>query len=219
LGIELEFPTEDILPRLSPTAAGLCRAAQELLRKEGFRALTLERITQEAGENKASVKYHFGNKDGLLAAVVDSLTPREAIAEMVANTDPLAPGAERLHAHIEGLRALTDDIASFRAFFDVFPHVLQHPRLQSQVAELYAWHRQLNVRMFGVHVPPDEQRRLGSVAALVTAAIDGLALQALLDPDHFDLDGALLALERLLALYLGQLADPKETLTEQDEAR
>jgi TetR/AcrR family acrAB operon transcriptional repressor len=204
---ELEFPTEDIILNLPPTAAGLCLAAQELLKERGFHALTLEAITEKAGANKASVKYYFGNKDGLLAAVVDSLTPRQAIAEMVASTDPLPPGPERLHAHIEGLRAFADDIASYRAFFDTFPHVLQHPHLRSQVADLYAWHRQLNVRMFGVEVPKEEQRRLASVAALVTAAIDGVALQTLLDPDGFDLDGALSALEDLLAAYLSKQID------------
>ena len=207
---ELEFPSEDIILNLPPTAAGLCVAARELLKEQGFHALTLEAITGKAGENKASVKYYFGNKDGLLAAVVDSLTPREAIADMVASTDSLPPGDERLHAHVEGLRALTDDIASFRAFFDIFPHVLQHQRLRSQVAGLYAWHRQLNVRMFGVEVAANEQRRLMSVAALVTAAVDGLALQALLDPDGFDLEGALSALEDLLATYLSKQIDPVE---------
>ncbi len=215
MSTDLEFPTEDIIVNLPATAAGLCLAARELLKEKGFHALTLEAITDKAGENKASVKYYFGNKDGLLAAVVDSLTPREAIADMVASTDSLPPGVERIHAHIEGLRALTGDIASFRAFFDIFPHVLQHPGLRSQVADLYAWHRQLNVRMFGVKVPADEQRRLASVAALVTAAVDGLALQVLLDPDGFDVDEALSALEDLLAAYLGKQVDSAEGAPEQ----
>jgi TetR/AcrR family acrAB operon transcriptional repressor len=214
LSTDLEFPTEDIILNLPPTAARLCLAARELLKEKGFHALTLEAITDKAGENKASVKYYFGNKDGLLAAVVDALTPREAIAEMVASTDSLPPGVERLHSHVEGLRALTDDIDSFRAFFDIFPHVLQHPRLRSRVADLYAWHRQLNVRMFGAEVPAGEQRRLASVAALVTAAIDGFALQALLDPDGFDLDGALSALEDLLAVYLSEQLEPAEANSE-----
>ena len=39
----------------------------------GFEALKLSAIAREAGESKASIGYHFGNKDGLVTALVDSL--------------------------------------------------------------------------------------------------------------------------------------------------
>jgi TetR/AcrR family acrAB operon transcriptional repressor len=199
---ELEFPTKEIIADLPPTAARLVIAAQELLREKGFRGLTLEAITERAGENKASVRYYFGNKEGLLAAVVDSLTPREAVAEMVARADGLVPGRERVHEYLHGMKGLTDDMASFRALFDMLPHVLQQTHLRDQVAELYAWYRDLNCRMLGAGATASDRRQLKSVGSLVTAAVDGLALQALLDPDGFDLDSAFSALEELVAQYL-----------------
>ncbi len=194
--------SEDVIENLPPTAARLCRAARELLIRDGFPALTVEAITRAAGENKSSVRYYFGNKAGLLAALVDSLTPRGQIAEMIALTDPLTPGRERLKAHMDGLRGLMKDMDSFRAQYYLLPHILTDPRLRPQIAALYAWHRQLNVRMLGIHVAPERERMLRSVGALVTAAVDGFALQALLDPQGFDLEAASDALEELVGGYL-----------------
>jgi AcrR family transcriptional regulator len=193
---------EEAIGNLPPTAARLCRAARDLLVRDGFPALTVEAITQAAGENKASVRYYFGNKAGLLAALVDSLTPRGEIASMIAHTDPLPPGRERLKAHIDGLRGLMDDMDSFRAQYYLLPHILIDEELRPQIAALYEWHRQLNVRMLGIQVPTERERMLRSVGALLTAAVDGFAMQALLDPEGFQLDEAFDALEELVGRYL-----------------
>lgn len=190
---------------LPPTAARLCLAARRLLIERGFPALTLDAVTKAAGENKSSVKYYFGNKDGLLASLVDSLTPHGEIAHMMEATSPLPPGPDRLRAHIDGLRLLCEDIDSFRAFFYLLPHILTDAELRPQIAQLYAWHRELNLRMFGVpERGSTEAVQLRAVGALVTAAIDGYAVQALLDPEGFDLHGALDALEHLVGLYLAE---------------
>ena len=199
------MPLTSTIDDLPPTAARLCRAARQLLIERGFSALTLDAVTQAAGENKASVKYYFGNKDGLLASLVDSLTPHSEIAQMMEATTPLPPGPDRLRAHMDGLRDLCEDIDSFRAFFYLLPHILTDAELRPRIAELYSWHRELNLRMFGLpERDPTEAVQLRAVGALVTAAIDGFAVQALLDPEGFDLRPALDALEHLVGLYLAE---------------
>ncbi len=45
-------------------------AAESLFADNGFRAVSLRRITTEAGVNLASVNYHFGGKDGLIFEVL-----------------------------------------------------------------------------------------------------------------------------------------------------
>ena len=44
----------------------------ELLAERGYEAVTFENVAAEAGVNKASIRYNFGNKAGLVAAVVDA---------------------------------------------------------------------------------------------------------------------------------------------------
>ena len=64
---------EDPMEALPPTAQRILAAAQRLLADGGFEALRLSAIAREAGESKASIGYHFGNKSGLVTALVDSL--------------------------------------------------------------------------------------------------------------------------------------------------
>jgi AcrR family transcriptional regulator len=84
------------------TADKLLVAASELMIERSSIEVSLSDIAQKAGVNAALVKYHFGNKDGLLLA----LLARDAATE-VANLEyllaqPIAPTA-KLKLHIGGI--------------------------------------------------------------------------------------------------------------------
>ena len=51
----------------------LLDAAEKLFAENGFEATSLRQITNAAGANLAAVNYHFGSKDGLIAAVFQRL--------------------------------------------------------------------------------------------------------------------------------------------------
>ena len=103
---------EDPMEALPPTAQRILAAAQRLLAGGGFEALKLSAIAREAGESKASIGYHFGNKAGLVTALVDSLAHdanRGLIEETAAVPAGEAPGAgahRRRDAHRRGRREL-----------------------------------------------------------------------------------------------------------------
>jgi AcrR family transcriptional regulator len=69
-------PTAD----LSPTAARILEASKRLLDEKGFAGLTFEAIAAEAGENRASIRYHFANKAGLIEALADSVVHDDNVA-------------------------------------------------------------------------------------------------------------------------------------------
>ena len=46
-------------------------AAEALFGEKGFESVSLRDITGRAGANVASVNYHFGSKDKLIAAVIE----------------------------------------------------------------------------------------------------------------------------------------------------
>ncbi len=84
------------------TAEKLLDAASELMIARSSIEISLSDIAQKSGSNAALVKYHFGNKDGLLLA----LLARDAATE-VANLEyllaqPLPPTA-KLKLHISGI--------------------------------------------------------------------------------------------------------------------
>ncbi len=58
-------------PPATPTSARLLDAAEELIAQHGPDAVSTRQILTAAGAgNMAAIQYHFGTKDGLLAAVV-----------------------------------------------------------------------------------------------------------------------------------------------------
>lgn len=66
------------------THASLLLAAQEVLRRDGLRALTLDRVAKEAGVSKGGLTHHFPSKDILLIAMYNQF-----FVEMSAHVDRL----------------------------------------------------------------------------------------------------------------------------------
>jgi AcrR family transcriptional regulator len=87
---------------MNATAAKLLVAAGDLMIERNSTEISLSEIAQKSGVNAALVKYHFGNKDGLLLA----LLARDARAEM-ANLafvlDQSISPTEKMQRHIAGI--------------------------------------------------------------------------------------------------------------------
>ena len=85
--------------RSADTRARLLEAAVEVFAEEGFRGATIQRICKLAGANIAAAHYHFGDKEGLYAAVFE-YAERNAAERTPAETAEGAGPEERLRAHV-----------------------------------------------------------------------------------------------------------------------
>lgn len=188
----------------TPGAQALVDAARRLLVRGGFDALRLEAIAAESGQNKAMIRYWFGDKAGLLAALVDDLT-HDATTGLLERAESLPPGPGRLHRHLELARGVMEQ-PEFATFFDVLPHAVRDPQLRPLINELYTWYREINVRCFGGEVTPETRREYQGLASLLMAAVDGIAIQIALDPEGFDPDLCFEILETWLRESLGRLS-------------
>jgi AcrR family transcriptional regulator len=198
----------DPLDELSPTARKLVAAARRLLAREGFGALTVESVAVEAGAYRDAVRYHFGGKAALIAAVVDSLAHDQSVAAY-AESRRLPAGGPRVHALMTGDRQLAADRAGFGDFFAILPHVVVDDELRRRVAALYDWYRDLYVAAVAEPEEPGRDVRLRRLASLMVAVTDGLAVQKLLDPEGVDLEPLFALWERMLAAELVGRASPE----------
>ena len=65
--------------RSAATRRKFIRAAQKLYAERGIDAVSLNEVTASAGQkNRNALQYHFGNKDGLIQAILDSHADRVA---------------------------------------------------------------------------------------------------------------------------------------------
>jgi len=191
---------EDPMEALAPTAQRILAAAQRLLAAGGFEALKLSAIAREAGESKASIGYHFGNKSGLVTALVDSLA-HEANRGLIEETGRLPQGEQRIHALIDGETRIAADAESFQSFFDILPQALRDPDLRERVAALYDGYRETVLRCLAADDAATRDQ-FRPFAMLMIAIVDGLAIQHGLDPDGADVGAATELWERLVRPYL-----------------
>lgn len=191
---------EDPMEALAPTAQRLLAAAQRLLTSGGFEALKLSAIARAAGESKASIGYHFGNKAGLVTALVDSFA-HDANCGLIEDTGELPKGEERIHALIDGETRIAADAEAYQSFFEVLPHALRDEDLRERVAALYDGYRETVLRCLDA-ADPAAKEQLRPFAMLMIAIVDGLAIQHVLDPDVADVAAATDLWERLVRPYL-----------------
>lgn len=177
-----ELPFDDPTPHLAPTAARILEAAKRVLARDGFRALTFESIAREAGENPALIRYHFGSKAGLIAALVDSVLYQEA-AELIEQLTPVPAGEPRREALLSQHEGLPEDVDTYRNFFELIPHVLRDDQLRPHLRGLFDWYRKLDAWALKDAGDKEPAAHIEPMALLTVAIADGIALQKLADPE------------------------------------
>lgn len=192
--------------RLSPTARRILEAAHRVLTRDGYEGLTLRRIAAEAGETKSLIIYHFESKAGLVATLVDSLWHDTDVALVDGLREPPDP----LTGHGRELIALHRDLALqtslYATYFDLLPYILRDRDARRRLAEFYDSYRRIGAMCLESSSVPLEDR--GALTTLLLGIGEGVAEQALIDPDVVDTEGVFALLAEMLHASLGGTAGP-----------
>ncbi len=172
------------------TRERLVRATREAIRDLGTPAVTARRITARANANLASIPYHFGSKDALVAEALVA-EARDLVAPVLDLLASDEPGPERAAAAVV---MLTDLFDRSRAQVPVYLAALASTPHDEAVAEGIGslWRelraglaadvaRQLDSRTLPAWVDPD------AMAALILALVNGVVVASVADPggpDH-----------------------------------
>lgn len=204
-----EVSVPSAVESLAPTARELLEAARRLLETQGSTSLTLKAIGREAGQNESLIGYHFGSKTGLMVALVDWLL-YDTLRDLQARVARLAEGEDQLHGAVDDSRKLIGDVESYRAFYDLLPHLLATREGRLRLAELYRGYREMNARALtstSARAKSPEARALGSMHVALT---DGLAIQVLMDPGGVDLQLATELWEDFARYVAQRAATPRD---------
>ena len=163
----------------SGARARVLEAGMEVLKSDGYAGLTTAKVAARAGQNKALISYHFGSKQGLVAAVGHELS--ESI------TEELLGGLEdRSHVEgivrgaVEGLGRLMDrDERLARLYFDLTAVSVVEPDVRKVMSEMKDGWRTLLAGLLGEAADGPPPKRAESGAVFVLAGLDGLALERL----------------------------------------
>ncbi|HTZ64795.1 MAG TPA: TetR/AcrR family transcriptional regulator [Solirubrobacteraceae bacterium] len=178
----------------------LIEGALKCLREKGYAHTTARDIAAASNANLGSIGYHFGSKDALL---------REALSEGLRQwtqyflTRALAhEGAgplEHLRTFWSGAgESIQEQQGLMLALIEALPAAARSPVLRAQLADLIDETRRASQATIEATIPGAEaldERTARTLASLLIAVIDGLALQWLIDPKRAptgeDLAGAL----------------------------
>lgn len=181
-------------------------AALALYAEAGTRGVSVREIAQRVGMTDAGVLHHFGSREALLTAVLEARDRADAEAYGDVREDPGA--ALQVIAHNAGTPGLV------KLFLDVAAAAAEpgHPA-HGYFAERYERYRDGTAAFLksSAEAPPVPTARATPVdaawaARMLLAAIDGLQLQWLLNPD-IDMAADLAALHRVLATALADRSD------------
>ncbi|WP_433207331.1 TetR/AcrR family transcriptional regulator [Nocardia sp. CA-107356] len=158
----------------------LVEAAIRCLQTMPPETITARVLSTEAGANLASIGYHFGSKDGLLAEAMDVAFQRwqdEVVSNIVGL--PARDFGDRLEQAIDVVLAGMSRYAGLTgAFFIAVARAPHDERVRQPLAESYAKLRPAMAAAFSL----GDDRAADDAAGIIMAIFDGLLVQAVLDP-------------------------------------
>ncbi len=204
--------TRSAAPDLPPVAKSgdpkrrIAAAARALLAECGLEGTTMRAIADRAGVAYGTVSYHCGTKEELLIQVLQ--TEGCKLQRDAERTWEIPDLSSRRRSLTEEMRTRVERQPEvFKLRFEMFALALRNEPYRSEVAKLLQSARaSVGESLVKAGFRDEDSLRL---APLVLAAIDGLALQALVDPD-FDHSAA----HGLLTLLLGQFRRVRESATD-----
>lgn len=180
----------------------LVEAGLACLASGGIRAFTVDNICKAAGASRGLITHHFGSKDGLLAAVY------------AAAYQPLLAAIEPADGTVPELTALLDHMFSeanysrdsLNVWLAIWGEAATNPAVQAEHRALYGRFRKVVAASIRAH---GEARGLRldpeALAAAVIGLVDGLWLEASIDPAGLSPERARAAALLLLEPVLGHL--------------
>lgn len=181
----------------------ILRGAFEVAAREGIGRLTVRGVAAEAGLSHALVLFYFGRKDSLVLELLDWLLANTGVLEMSEDIARFPSAMDRLHALLQQeMSRVAHEPRHTRLFFEYWALGARNAEIRTRIStELERYRRAFRGIM--EELLASEPSTFGGVtpdglAAVAVSWIQGCAVQAMNDPDHFDTDEYLAAVRGIV---------------------
>jgi AcrR family transcriptional regulator len=181
----------------------LLAAARRCLVARGYARTTARDLVAESGTNLASIGYHFGSKEALLAQAMDDLAMEYTERVLALAGAVGAAGTDPGQAVAAAWVAMTDMQQEEEAqpllvaFVEALAQAQRSDTLRARLAEGYEEMRRRIVEGILAVVPDASEEIARTVASFFIAVSDGYMVQWILDPEATPAGSDLLEAARL----------------------
>lgn len=167
----------------------LIEGALKCLREKGYAHTTARDIAAASNANLGSIGYHFGSKEALLGeALSEGLRQWTQYFLSRAQARGGAGPLEHLRTFWSGAaESVQEQQGLMLALVEALPAAARSPVLRAQLADLIEETRHASQATIEAAIPGAEtldERTARTLASLLIAVVDGLALQWLIDPER-----------------------------------
>ena len=157
----------------------ILEAALGCFADRGYHAARMDDIVRASGLSKGALYWHFKNKEEIFLGLFERF---ETLVWQ--GWDAIDADSPTEHLRLQGEIVLTTLLAT-RQLLDAWIEFIRHPLVRERFALIYRESRSRIADMVSEGIRRKEFRRAQPehVAAAYTALVEGLILQALMDPD------------------------------------
>ena len=192
--------------------AQIIKAAYAVAASKGLDGFTGRDVARKAGISHGLVLFHFKTRQQLIIALLDWLLATTTVLHITDDIARITEPLDRLHGLLRTeMDRLSREPRRIRLFFDFWAKGIRHAAIRSKMRRELARYREA-FRPIAGEVLASEPARFPDVspeglAAVAVSFIKGCAVQAMIDPEHFDIEEYLAAAQGLV----GQLASASLT--------
>ena len=181
----------------------ILQAAFDVACREGVAGLTVRAVAGEAGVSHALVLFHFGRKERLILELLEWVIAETAVLHVSEDIARFPHARDRLHALLQQeMVRQAHQPEHTRLFLEYWALGARHEGIRARInAELERYRAAFVAIMEELLLAEPAtfaRASAGGLAAVAVSWINGCAVQAMIDPVHFDTDEYLAAVQGMI---------------------